>query len=73
MSDPIVIPAEHLREYLTHKVELTHERIVAIRTELIRLAHCDSGNPEAVVARADAYLSFILNGTSNKGELTNAD
>ena len=49
------------------------ERLIAIRTELIRLSHCNSSSHESVVARADAYLSFILNGTPKESTVDGED
>ena len=51
----------------------TPERLIAIRTELIRLCHSPGETSGQIVARADAYLSFILTGTPTKGETINAD
>lgn len=53
--------------------EPSPERLVAIRTDLIRLCHSDSGSPERVVVRADAYLSFILNGTPKESIVDGED
>lgn len=49
------------------------ERLIAIRSELIRLCHYNGDTPEGVVNRADVYLSFILNEIPNKGESINAE
>ena len=53
--------------------EPSPERLIAIRTELIRLSHCNGDTPERIVARADAYLSFILNGTPKESIVDGED
>jgi hypothetical protein len=56
-----------------HSADPTPERLIAIRTELIRLSHCNGDTPERIVARADAYLSFILNGSPKESIVDGED
>jgi hypothetical protein len=48
-------------------VEITPERAVALRGEMIRLAHNGlASSPQDVVARAEAYFDYIVNGAKSK-------